>query len=89
MMAKRQKSLRDVSRALEEATEAMEEIERRAMYEKPASLSFEQLIIKAVRGLDNGDPLKDHLNNDDIERAIKVLADVYTVTGVAMPEDWF
>ena len=84
-----QKSLRDVSAALEQATTALEEIERRALYEQPPHMSFEQKVIAAVRGMDNGEPLKDHLTKDDIEQAVKTLADVYTVTGVKMPEDWF
>jgi hypothetical protein len=86
-MAK-QKSLRDVSAALEKATLAIEEIERRALYVDPPKLSFEQRIIDAVRGLDEGSPLKDYLDEDDIERAIKTLGDVYTITGVQMPADW-
>lgn len=84
----KQKSLRDVSTALQKATEAIEEIERRALYD-PKEMSFEQKVISAVRGMDNGEPLKDHLSLDDIEQAIKTLADVYTVTGVTMPEDWY
>lgn len=87
-MAKKPKALRDVSRSLEEAVSALEEIERRAMYENPPQLSFEQRIIAAVRALDNGDPIKDWLSSEDIEQAIKVLGDVYTVTGVTMPVDW-
>ena len=55
----------------------------------PPELSFEQKVISAVRGLDNGEPLKDNLTIDEIEQAIKTLADVYTVTGVKMPEDWY
>lgn len=87
-MAK-QNSLRGVSNALAKATEALEEIERRALYENPPELDFEQKVIAAVRGLDDGNPLKDYLTQGEIEQAIKVLADVYTVTGVKMPENWF
>lgn len=87
-MMKKQKSLRDVVRALEGAMEVMDEIERRSVYETHPALSFEQRVIHAVRRFDNGDPMKDYLNADDIEQAIKVLADIYTVTGVTMPEDW-
>lgn len=85
---KKQKSLRDVSTALEQATIAIEEIERRALYENPPELSFEQRIIAAVRAMDEGDPMKDYLDREDVEQAIKTLADVYTVTGVTMPADW-
>jgi len=85
----KQKSLRDVSAALQQATDALDEIERRALYVQLQKLSFEQKVISAVRGMDNGEPLKDHLTKDDIEQAVKTLADVYTVTGVKMPEDWF
>lgn len=85
MATKKQQNLTDVRVALENAVDALSEIERRANAEQP-ELSFEQRIIAAVRGMDNGDPLKDYLDRDDIERAIKTLADVYTVTGVTMPE---
>ncbi len=84
-----QKSLRDVSAALEKATSAIEEIERRALYENPPELTFEQKIISAVRNMDNGDPLKDFLTYEEICQAVKTLADVYTVTGVQMPADWY
>lgn len=83
------KSLRDVSRALEEASDALAEIERRALYENPPELSFEQKVIAAVRGMDEGHPLKDFLTHGEIEQAVKMLADVYTITGVKMPEDWY
>lgn len=87
-MVEKQKSLQDVATALEEAVDALSDVVRRAMYDNPLSLSFEQRVIAAVRGRDNGDPLKDHLDGDEIEHALKVLADIYTVTGVRMPEDW-
>ena len=86
---KKQNSLRDVSRALQQATEALDEIEHRALYLNPPELSFEQKVIAAVRGIENGEPLKDHLSREEIEDALKVLADIYTVTGVKMPEDWY
>lgn len=79
--------LYDIRHALETAVDAITQIELRVSAEQP-ELSFEQRIIAAVRGLDNGDPLKDYLDRDDIEQAIKVLGDIYTVTGVRMPEDW-
>ena len=87
-MSEKPKSLHDVANALEAATDALEEITRRAMYSDPPTLSFEQRVIAAVRGIDNGEPLKDLLTDDEIEKAISVLADIYTVTGVVMPEDW-
>lgn len=86
---KEQKSLRDVSDALAKATEALDEIERRALYDTPTELTFEQKVISAVRNMDNGDPLKDFLSYAEIEQAVKTLADVYTVTGVKMPADWY
>ena len=87
-MSKKQKSLQDVVNALEAATDAIEEITRRAMYDNPPTLSFEQRVIAAARGIDNGEPTGDHLDCGEMEQAIKVLADIYTVTGVAMPDDW-
>ena len=87
-MSEKPKSLHDVANALEAATDALEEITRRTMYSDPPTLSFEQRVIAAVRGIDNGEPLKDQLTDDEIEKAISVLADIYTVTGVVMPEDW-
>lgn len=87
-MATKQKSLRDVANAIQAAQEALEEIERRSLYEQPPELSFEQRIIAACRGIEDGTPLKDYLEWHEIEQAIKVLADVYTVTGIAMPENW-
>ncbi len=88
-MTDKQKSLRDVAHALEHASDALDEILRRALYEDPPKLSFEQKVIAAARGIENGDPLKDFLTSDGIEQAIKTLAEVYTVTGVLMPDDWY
>jgi hypothetical protein len=81
----KQKSLRDVSLALQKATEALEEIQQRA---ETTDLSFEQKVIAAARGMENGDPLKDYLSREEVEDAVKMLADVFTVTGVKMPADW-
>lgn len=83
---KKQKSLRDVQIALEAADEALRDIVLRG---DAPELSFEQRVIAAVRAVENGDPLKDFLDRDDIEQAIKTLADIYTVTGVKMPEGWY
>lgn len=88
-MTRKQKSLRDVSIALQKATDALEEIERRALYEAPPDLSFEQKVIKACRFIDEGHPVRDVLSFEEMEQAVKVLADVYTVTGVKMPPDWY
>jgi hypothetical protein len=78
--------LRDVSLALQEATEALAEIQQRAV--ETTDLSFEQRVIAAARGLENGDPLKDFLTREEVEDVVKMLADVFTVTGVKMPADW-
>lgn len=80
-----QKSLNDVHNVIDQAEQMLREIMLRG---DAPELSFEQRIISAVRAFENGDPLKDYLDADDIEQAIRVLADVYTVTGVRMPEDW-
>lgn len=84
-----EKSLRDVADAIEQASDALDEILRRALYEDPPTLSFEQKVIAAARGIDNGDPLKDFLTSDEIDQAINTLADIYTITGVLMPDDWY
>ncbi len=84
-----EKSLRDVADAIEQASDELDEILRRALYEDPPTLSFEQKVIAAARGIDNGDPLKDFLTSDEIDQAINTLADIYTITGVLMPDDWY
>lgn len=48
--------------------------------------TFEQKVISAARGIPDT-PLKDFLDDEEIERAVNVLADIYTVTGVAMPDE--
>ena len=84
---KKQSNLRDVAIALENATSLLDEIEQRAE-KREAKLSFEQRVIAAVRAIDNGDPMKDFLTYDEIEQAVKTLADVYIVTGVCMPDSY-
>ena len=39
--------------------------------------SFKQRIIAAAAGIDNGDPLKDFLTDDEIEYAVKLLSAIY------------
>lgn len=85
----KQPSLRDVATALQEATDALETIERRSLYESPPELSFEQRVIDAARKMGDGHPLKDYLSMDDLEQVVNILSDIYTVTGVRMPDDWF
>jgi hypothetical protein len=80
-------SLRDVVHQLESLIEIVCAIEKRIAVDS-GDLTFEQKIINAARYLENGDPLKDALTYDEIETAVKTLADVYTVTGVKMPEAW-
>ena len=84
-----QKTLRDVSDALEKAVESLAEIEHRALYENQQELTFEQKVIHAVRQMDNGDPLKDFLTYSEIDYAVKMLADVFTVTGVKLPAELY
>ena len=86
---KQQKSLQDVECALEKATLALNEIILRSTYDVSTELTFEQKVIDCVRNIDNGDPLRDFLDSHEIERAIKILADIYTVTGVQMPDSWY
>ncbi len=85
----KQPSLRDVSTALQKATDALEAIERRSLYKSPPELSFEQRVIDAARKMSDGHPLKDYLSIEDLEQVVNILADIYTVTGVRMPDDWF
>lgn len=85
----KQPSLRDVATALQEATDALEAIERRSLYESPPELSFEQRVIDAARKMSDGHPLKDYLSMDDLEQVVNILSDIYTVTGVRMPDNWF
>ncbi len=85
----KQPSLRDVAIALQDATDALEAIERRSLYESPPELSFEQRVIDAARKMSDGHPLKDYLSIEDLEQVVNILSDIYTVTGVRMPDDWF
>lgn len=48
--------------------------------------SFKKRVIAAAAGIDNGDPLKDFLDDDEIERAIKLLAAVYLMSDEQPPE---
>ena len=49
--------------------------------------SFKQRILAAADGIDNGDPLKDFLDNDEIEEAIKLLSAIYLMSGDHPPEN--
>lgn len=40
-------------------------------------ITFKQRILAAVEGVDNGGPLKDFLNDDEIEKAIRLLSEIY------------
>jgi hypothetical protein len=82
-----QLTLKDVYRKMEEALESLDEVASRACNDGRPSLSFEQKIIYAVRQMGDGHPLWDFLGRDDIEQAIKTLADVYIVTGVKLPDN--
>jgi hypothetical protein len=86
-MSRKQNTIRELRIQLDAALAVASEIEMRATGTPPI-LSFEQQVIAAALGLDNGDPLRDYLTDEDVEQCIKTLADVYTVTGVQMPEDW-
>lgn len=43
--------------------------------------TFKQRILAAAEGMDNGDPLKDFLNDDEIEKAIRFLSEIYLISG--------
>lgn len=81
------KTLRDVARSIADASDAIEEIERRALYGEQQERSFEQRVMLAAHEIDKGHPLKDFLREEEAELAIKTLADVYVVTGVKFPGD--
>ncbi len=82
-----QKTLRDVARLIADASDAIEEIERRSLYGEKQEISFEQRVMLAAHEIDKGNPLKDFLSEEETELAIKTLADVYVVTGVKFPDD--
>lgn len=42
--------------------------------------TFKQRILAAAEGMDNGDPLKDFLNDDEIEKAIRFLSEIYLMS---------
>jgi hypothetical protein len=50
-------------------------------------MTLQQKIIKACRYMDNGDPMKDVLDDDDIEEAIKMLGDVLVTLGLVPVEE--
>ena len=88
MIMNEQKTLRDVARSIADASEAIEDIERRSLYgEKPSWRSFEERVLQAVHEIDKGNPLKDFLTQEEIDLAVKTLADVYIITGVKFPGD--
>ena len=86
-MKENTKTLRDVATHIAEAVEALEEIERNALYGEKPGRSFEQRVMLAAHEIDKGNPLKDFLSAEDTEIAVKTLADVYVVTGVKFPDD--
>lgn len=48
---------------------------------------FEEEVVYAALQNQKGSPLKDFLSNDDIEKAVQMLADILVTTGVKIPED--
>ena len=81
------KTLRDVAWSIADASEAIEEIERRSLYGEKPPHSFEERVLLAGHEIDKGNPLKDFLTQEEIDLAVKTLADVYIVTGVKFPGD--
>lgn len=81
------KTLRDVAWSIADASDAIEEIQRRALYGEQQERSFEQRVMLAAHEIDKESPLKDFLSEEEAELAIKTLADVYVVTGVKFPGD--
>ena len=81
------KTLRDVAWSIADASDAIEEIQRRALYGEKPGRSFEQRVMLAAHEIDKGNPLKDFLSEEEVDLAIKTLADVYVVTGVKFPGD--
>ena len=85
-MKTQQRSVTEIQSALEELTTELQQAIARDM--EPEKLSFEQTVILAARSIENGDPLKDFMGHDDIDEAIKRLADIYVITGVIMPSNY-
>ena len=56
-------------------------------FAKENEMTLQQKIIKACRYMDNGDPMKDVLDDDDIEEAIKMLGDVLVTLGLVPVEE--
>lgn len=50
-------------------------------------MDFCQKIVWAYLAIEDGYPLKDVLDEEEIEQAISMLADILTITGVRAPED--
>jgi hypothetical protein len=48
---------------------------------------FEEEVVYAALQNQKGSPLKDFLSDDDIEKAVQMLADILVTTGVKIPED--
>lgn len=48
------------------------------MSDKKEGYEFERKVMLACIEMENGDPLKDFLDQGDIEEAIRKLADIYT-----------
>lgn len=86
---KKQNSLRDLSRSLNAAFEVLEEIQQRAVSGDEPERTFQQKVIHAAKQMEEGDPMKDFLTYEEVEQAVKALADIYIVAGVKMPKDWY
>lgn len=51
------------------------------------TLDLSEKIVRAGCACLNGDPIKDYLDDSEIEEAVKTLADILIATGVSLPED--
>ena len=49
-------------------------------------LAFQQKIILAMMQVEQGEPLKDFLADEEIEQGLQVLADIFIAAGIPIPE---
>ena len=51
-------------------------------------ITFEQKVIYAVMQAEDGIPIRESLDTQDIVYCVKVLSEVYRATGIVLPKEW-